>query len=157
MSNVVLINKLSSLIKPLVEKLNYDLYHIEYVNEEGENYLRVYIDNEEGISFKDCEAVSRPLSEILDIEDPITDQYYLEVSSPGMFRELFTEIHYNKYIGSRVLIQLSSLLDGNKKFEGILLGFNEKDVNIFIDGKEKQIPRDKILSISLNEEFEGGN
>lgn len=150
MSNQVLISRLFQLISPITERLGYELYHIEYVKEDGDYYLRIYIENENGIGLKDCEKVSREVSELLDVEDPITEQYYLEVSSPGIFRNLFTEDHYRRYQGYDVLVKCSQAIDGNKKFEGKLEGFDENKLLINIEGNVLEIPRDKIKSISLN-------
>lgn len=153
MSKDVLMNRLFHLISPITERLGYELYHIEYLKEDGDYYLRIYIENETGIGLKDCEKVSREVSEVLDVEDPITDQYYLEVSSPGVFRNLFTEEHYKRYQGYDVLIQSSSLINGKRKFEGILEGFDENNILINVNSEVLSIPRDKINSISLNGEL----
>lgn len=153
MSKDVLMNRLFHLISPITERLGYELYHIEYLKEDGDYYLRIYIEHENGIGLKDCEKVSREVSEVLDVEDPITDQYYLEVSSPGIFRNLFTEEHYKRYQGYDVLIQSSSLINGKRKFEGILEGFDENNILINVNSEVLSIPRDKINSISLNGEL----
>ena len=97
MKKDILIEKIEELVKPIISELLYELYYVEYIKENGEFYLRIYIDKEEGrISLDDCEAVSRRVSEILDVEDPIKDAYYLEVSSPGLNRGLYTEEHFKK-------------------------------------------------------------
>lgn len=153
MSKDVLMNRLFHLISPITERLGYELYHIEYLKEDGDYYLRIYIEHENGIGLKDCEKVSREVSEVLDVEDPITDQYYLEVSSPGVFRNLFTEEHYKRYQGYDVLIQSSSLINEKRKFEGILEGFDENNILINVNSEVLSIPRDKINSISLNGEL----
>lgn len=153
MSNEELISKLFQLISPITERLGYELYHIEYLKEDGDYFLRIYIDNENGIGLKDCEKVSREVSEVMDVEDPITDQYYLEVSSPGVFRDLFTEDHYRRYIGYDVLIKSSAPINGKRKFEGKLEGFDEKNIILNMDSEAVAISRDKIKSISLNGEL----
>ena len=149
MRNDTLLQKLQKIAQPIVEKNNCELYHLEYVKESGENYLRIYIDSSNGISLEDCEKTSRGISEILDVEDPITDSYCLEVSSPGIERILYDDNHLNKYIGQNVLVNLNSLYEGVKKLEGNLLGFSDVQIEIQYDGNNISIPRDKISVVSL--------
>lgn len=147
------IEKLFILIEPIVRDKGFELYHLEYVKEFGENYLRVYIDSPQGINLDDCESVSRPVSELLDVQDPISEAYYLEVSSPGIDRVLFTDKHMERYLGNKVLLKLEKLFEGKKQFEGILAGFDSDQVMLKIDDKEFNIPRDKVKSIRLNGEM----
>lgn len=150
MNKDTLIDKLMELVKPITEQLNYELYHLEYVKEDQDNYLRIYIEKEDGgISLTDCEKVSRAVSEILDVEDPISDPYYLEVSSPGINRILCADKHFERYIGSDVLVEISGLLNGKKKFEGELLGFSSEELKIKCQDEELSITRDKVSSVSL--------
>lgn len=148
-----LIEKLNELIAPIVQELNYELYHIEYIKENGEYYLRIYIDNDKGITLEDCEKVSRPVSDILDVKDPISDSYYLEVSSPGINRYLYNDNHLNKYQGYVVEVKLSKPLEGEKVFKGILKDHNDSEISLNINNEEKIIPRDKIKSINLQGEL----
>lgn len=149
----VLIEKVKDIIAPIVDGLGYELYHIEYVRENGEYYLRIYIDNEAGITLDDCEKVSRPISDKLDEKDPISDSYYLEVSSPGLNRYLYTDKHLNKYIDSEVAVKLIKPVDGKKLIKGNLAGFNESEVAIKINDEEIGVPKDKIKSINLEGEL----
>ena len=101
----------------------YELYNIEFVKEGKDWFLRVYVDMASGegyIGTEDCEKVSRFLSEKLDEEDPIEQNYYLEVSSPGMDRPLLTKAHYERYVGSEVEIRLYKGKDGTKNIQGVL-------------------------------------
>ncbi|SKA76470.1 ribosome maturation factor RimP [Clostridium sp. USBA 49] len=149
MNNELLMEKILKLVKPIVEEQNYELYHLEYVKEFGENYLRIYIDSPNGISLNDCEKVSRPVSDILDAADPIKESYYLEVSSPGINRILYNDAHLKKYINNLVDVKLSKIYNGKKRFEGILKNFNSNEIIISNDGIDIIIPRDKIKLISL--------
>ena len=153
MKKEMLIEKIEGLVKPITSELSYDLYHIEYVKENGDFYLRIYIDKpEDRISLNDCEAVSRRVSEILDIEDPIEEAYYLEVSSPGLNRGLYTEEHFKRFIGNEVLIRLTSSLNGTKSIKGILKQVNDK--SIIVEAEiEIEIPKDKIKSANLDGEI----
>ncbi|AGK97447.1 ribosome maturation factor RimP [Clostridium pasteurianum] len=154
MENENLINNLINLFKPIVMELGYEFYYLEFVKEDGENYLRVYIDNKNGIGLDDCEKVSRRISEILDGEDPIPDSYYLEVSSPGIFRTLFTDEHLNKYINSNISLNLNKLYEGKRKFEGKLIKFNSNNIIIDYKNIDLSIPRDIIDKIILKGELE---
>ncbi|MBU3098851.1 ribosome maturation factor RimP [Clostridium estertheticum] len=149
MRNDTLLQKLRKIALPIVEKNNCELYHLEYVKEAGENYLRIYIDSSSGISLEDCEKTSRGISEILDVEDPITDSYCLEVSSPGIERILYDDNHLKKYIGQNVLVNLKSLYEGTKKLEGDLVGFSDVQIEIQYDGNNIIIPKENISIVSL--------
>ena len=154
MSKDALIEKIEAFVKPIVSDLDYILYHIEYVKENGEFYLRIYIDKEDGrISLNDCEAVSRQVSDILDVEDPIKDPYYLEVSSPGVNRTLYTEEHFKKVIGSEVLIKLTGSINGMKNIKGFLKCVDINEVVVENNGEEVQIPKEKIKTANLEGEI----
>lgn len=153
MKKDALIEKIEELVKPVTSELSYDLYYVEYVKENGEFYLRIYIDKPEGrISLNDCEAVSRRVSDILDAEDPIEGAYYLEVSSPGLNRGLYKEEHFKKFIGNEVLIKLTSSINGTKSVKGILKDVNE-DYIVVDSETEFKIPKDKIKSANLDGEI----
>ena len=149
MRNDTLLQKLRKIALPIVEKNNCELYHLEYIKEAGENYLRIYIDSSSGISLEDCEKTSRGISEILDVEDPITDSYCLEVSSPGIERILYDDNHLKKYIGQNVLVNLKSLYERTKKLEGDLVGFSDVQIEIQYDGNNIIIPKENISIVSL--------
>lgn len=112
---------LLELIVPVVEATGYDLWGIEFrPHGRGQSLLRVYIDHEEGIGVDDCEKVSRELSRMLDVEDPIRGEYVLEVSSPGLNRRLFFIEQYHHFCNEEVQIKTHGLVDGRKNFKGIL-------------------------------------
>ncbi|MBV4418081.1 ribosome maturation factor RimP [Clostridium tyrobutyricum] len=149
-----LVDRLRKLINPIVTGLKYELYHLELVKEENENYLRIYIDNENSpISLDDCEKVSREVSAMLDEKDPISFPYYLEVSSPGIERKLYTDAHLKKYIGNMVTVNIEGLLNGKKRYEGELLNFNADDIYIKIEDNELVIPKNKIYDVCLKVNF----
>lgn len=150
MSSYSITEKLKDKIKAIVENNKFNLYHLEYIRENGQNILRAYIDSDNGVGLNDCVAISRGISDMLDIEDPITEEYNLEVSSPGVFRTLFTEEHYNKYIGYDVEVKLSALFEGKKKFQGKLLGFDDENITLEVDDKEVILPKSKISTTNLN-------
>lgn len=130
-------DKVENLIKKKINDLGYDLYDVEYAKE-GKNYfLRIFIDKESGIDLNDCETVNDAISDLLDDADYIKEQYYLEVSSPGIERVLRKDKHFEKSIGLEVEIKLFKKDDdGNKEYTGILEAYN-KD-NIIINENEKK-------------------
>lgn len=147
-----LIEKIYQLVRPVTDELQYELYHIEYVKENGEYYLRIYIDKDGGISLTDCEKVSRRVSDIMDEEDPIPVAYYLEVSSPGLNRGLYTEAHYVMQIGKEVLIRFKKSFEGKKNVKGILR--EVKEDSIVVEAEDLiTIPKDKIKSANLEGEI----
>ncbi|KEI01413.1 ribosome maturation factor RimP [Clostridium botulinum] len=152
-NNLINIDKINELVRPIVEGLNYELYYIEYVREQNENYLRIYIDSSKGINLEDCQKVSRKVSDMLDEKDPIEDGYYLEVSSPGIERVLHTDEHLHKYINNQIVIKLAKLFEGSREHQGKLLSFNDESVTIEKDNENISIPRDRIKKIILKGEF----
>ncbi|WBW94830.1 ribosome maturation factor RimP [Oceanirhabdus sp. W0125-5] len=147
------LNELRENVKTIVNNEGFELYHIEYVKENNEFYLRIYIDSESGVTINDCVDVTRKLSnDYLDVEDPIDEAYILEISSPGIERVLYTKEHYRRYINHEVKLSLSKLHCGKKKFEGVLKDFNDNEV--IIEGEDVwTIPNDKIKRIKLKGEF----
>ncbi|WP_294351799.1 ribosome maturation factor RimP [uncultured Clostridium sp.] len=152
MNKDALIEKIEVLVKPIADELGYEIYYVEYVKENGEFYLRIYIDKPEGISLNDCESLSRRVSDMLDVEDPIKDAYYLEVSSPGLNRGLFKDSHFERYIGREVFIKFNGSLSGMKNIKGILKAVNQED--IVVEGEtELVIPKTKIKNANLDGEI----
>ena len=128
-------NKLTALLEPAISGLGYELVGIEYLPTGKNSVLRIYIDSEQGILVDDCEIVSRQVSAVLDVEDPIRGAYTLEVSSPGLDRPLFTPEQYAAHVGQTVRVQLGRALDGRRKFKGELLEVTEQGL-VLTDGSE---------------------
>ena len=132
--------KVENLLKDKIGKIGYDLYDVEYTKE-GKNYfLRIYIDKPEGIDLKDCEKVNDEISDLLDEADYIKEQYFLEVSSPGIERILRKDKHLEQNKGNEIVIKLFKKDEaGNKEYQGILKDFNEEfielDENIQVERK----------------------
>lgn len=148
MKKDALIERIEELVLPITDDLGYELYHVEFVKENGENYLRIYIDNEDGITLTDCENVSRRVSEMLDIEDPISTSYYFEVSSPGINRNLYKEEHFNRFIGKEIFVRFTKTLNGRKNIKGILKSCN--DGFIEVDGEDLvKVELEKVKSANL--------
>lgn len=139
--------KVEQLVKDPIEKLGYSLYDVEYVKEGPEYYLRIYIDKESGIDLNDCEKVSNEINEILDKADYIKEQYYLEVSSPGIERILRKDKHLEQNISKNVEIKLFKKdNNGKKEYTGKLKAFNQEEIIIETD-KEIAIERKNIAQI----------
>ena len=139
--------KVEQLVKDPIEKLGYSLYDVEYVKEGPEYYLRIYIDKESGIDLNDCEKVSNEINEILDRADYIKEQYYLEVSSPGIERKLRKDKHLEQNISKNVEIKLFKKdNNGKKEYTGKLKAFNQEEIIIETD-KEIAIERKNIAQI----------
>lgn len=149
---VDLLENINQLVRPVAEELNYEIYHIEFVKEDGEDYLRIYIEKDGGVGLSDCEALSRRVSDIMDEVDPIKDPYFLEVSSPGLNRGLFTEDHYKRQIGKEIQVKLNKSLDGKKIIKGILKEVNEDSI-VLESENLITIPKDKIKSANLEGEI----
>lgn len=147
-----LLETIDQLVRPIAEELNYEIYHIEYVKENGEYYLRIYIDKDGGIALSDCEALSRRVSDVMDEKDPIKEAYFLEVSSPGLNRTLFTDDHFKKQIGKEIMVRFTKSLNGRKNIKGILKEVNDDSVIIETDDLIT-IPKDKIKSANLEGEI----
>ena len=145
---------IEEIVQPIVDAKNFEIVDIEYVKEAGEYYLRVYLDKEGGISLSDCEVVSRELSEILDKKDPIKDNYFLEVSSPGLDRPLKKDKDFERYKGRDVEITLYKPMNGSKQFEGELVGLTEdNNIKVIIDGEEVDFTRKEVALIRLAIKF----
>lgn len=118
-------DKIEALISPVVMDMGYELVGVEYVASGKHSILRVFIDSETGITLDDCEAVSRQLSSIFDVEDPIATQYNLEVSSPGIERPLFNIGHYQRFLGQDIKLRLVRPINGQRKFTGAIGSVSE--------------------------------
>src|SRR4051794_2033730 len=141
------------LAQPIIQELGLELVEIEFVKEGKNWFLRVYIDKENGVDIEDCGIVSERLSEKLDELDPITHNYFLEVSSPGAERPLKKKQDFEKTIGKNVYIKTFEPLNGEKQFEGVLVEFDGANVTVEIKVKTKKtlvtIPYEKIANARL--------
>lgn len=144
----------ADVLAEFLEKSGYELYNVEFIKEGKDWFLRVYIDRTDdaagGVSTDDCEKVSRFLSARMDELDPIEQNYYLEVSSPGMDRALLKESDYVRFAGRFVDVALYQGIDGKKTFFGKLVGIQEGNL-VIIDEKENRIelPMEKVAKTKL--------
>ncbi len=142
--------KTEQLLTPILDRLRFDLWDVEYVKEGADYYLRAYIDKEGGITIDDCVTVSRELSDLLDELDFIEDAYILEVSSPGLGRKLKKDKEFERSIGKSVDLKTYKPVDGAKEFTGILKAFDANTVTIEIDGIEQSFERKELANIKLS-------
>lgn len=142
------------LLEPILTENNFELYDVEYVKEGSNWYLRTFIDKEGGINVEDCELVSRALSDLLDKEDFIPDAYILEVSSPGLGRQLKRDKHFEYSIGEEVEIKLYKPINKQKEWVGILTAYNADNLIIQIDEQNQmEIARKDIAMVRLTFDF----
>ncbi len=127
------------ILKPFLTSKDLELYDLSFVKEGPHRYLRVFIDSDSGVSLEQCELVSKFLSEALDKKDPIKEQYFLEVSSPGIERILKTDRHFQKYVGSKIQVNLFTTLEGQKQIKGKLLTKGDEFLKILDDCSKKEI------------------
>lgn len=150
--------EIEELVKPIVEELTLELVEVEFVKEGRDWFLRVYVDTPEGnIDIDQCAQVSERLSEKLDEKDPISQNYYLEVSSPGAERPLKKEADYIQAIGQYVHIKTYEAIDGKKVFEGYLTSYTDEGAALDMLIKTRKvkllIPKEKIATARLAIDF----
>lgn len=147
-------NIVEDIVIPILDKEGLELVDIEYKGNRNRGILRVYIDKQSGINIDECAEVSRELSTLLDIHNPIPCSYTLEVSSPGLNRVLKKRTDYKKFIGNRIKIKTRNLFDRRKVFIGKILDFRDDLLNIEEDGGGiYNIPYESIEKANLEVEF----
>lgn len=146
--------QLQAMIAPAVTALGYELWGVEYHSHGRQPLLRVFIDSENGITVEDCAAASRQISAVLDVEDPISTEYTLEVSSPGMDRPLFTLDQFSRYIGEWVKAKLRAPFEGRRNFRGVLRGVEGDEVVLVVDDHEYLLPLELIEKANVVPRFE---
>ncbi|GIU16793.1 ribosome maturation factor RimP [Shewanella schlegeliana] len=145
--------KLVEMLKAPVEALGHQLWGLEYIQAGKHSILRLYIDNEKGIFIEDCAETSRQVSAVMDVEDPISTEYTLEVSSPGVDRPLFTAEQYKAYIGETVKVQLTMPVAGSRNLKGTVTGVDGQMLNLSVDGNELIVALDNIRKGNLIAKF----
>jgi ribosome maturation factor RimP len=145
--------QLEALLEPVVNALGCELWGLDYVAQGKKSVLRIYIEKEGGVLLEDCEQVSRQISATLDVEDPISSEYTLEVSSPGMDRPLFTLDQFNRYLGETVAIRLRVAFEGRRKFNGVLKGIEDDEIVLEVDNEEYLLPFELIDKANIVPRF----
>jgi len=133
-------DRIWALLAPTVEAMGFELWGLEHIPRGRRSLLRLYIDAESGVTVNDCAEVSRQVSGVLDVEDPIGGEYTLEVSSPGVDRLLFRPDQYPAYIGERIELRMRTPFEGRRRFNGALKGLEGEDVVVRIEDEEFSLP-----------------
>ncbi len=147
---------LCNLLEPGVNALGFEIIAVELTGPANSTVVRVYIDRPEGITVDDCARVSAQISAILDVEDPISGSFTLEVSSPGFDRPLCKVSHFEAVVGHRVKLQTRAQVSGRKRFTGTLTGVSDEFVSLDVDGERHQVSIDNILKARLVPDYKGG-
>lgn len=144
---------LEAMVIPVVEAMGCEFWGMEYLSQGRNATLRIFIEKEDGVQLEDCEKVSRQVSAVLDVEDPIAGEYTLEVSSPGMDRPLYTLAHYARFAGEKVELRLRVPFDGRRKFSGLIVGVEGDEVVVRVDNEEFLFTVDSIEKANIVPQF----
>jgi ribosome maturation factor RimP len=142
---------LSEIIAPAVAVEGYEFVGLEYLGQGKHSLLRIYIDTPQGITITDCEKVSRQVSAVLDVAEPITGEYTLEVSSPGLDRPFFTLEQMNRFVGKAIKIRLHIAQNGQKNFSGKLVAIEAENIILEIDNQRVVFPFAEVDKANLAE------
>jgi ribosome maturation factor RimP len=145
--------QLTELLQAPVVASGYELVGLEFIRAGAHSTLRIYIDHENGITVDDCADVSRQVSAVLDVEDPISVAYNLEVSSPGIDRPLFKAEHYEQFIGHEVNVVLKMAVENRRKWKGVIQSVDGETIVITIDGQNEQFALSNISKANLIPKF----
>lgn len=146
--------KVETLIRPVVERMGYELWGCEYHASGMHGILRIFIDREDGISLDDCVLISNQVSALLDVEDPIQASYDLEVSSPGMDRPLLSPEHYRRLTGGLIKLRLAVPVNGRRNVKGRLLGIEGEIVRVEVDSEVVELPYADIVTARVVPEWD---
>jgi len=146
-------DRLFEMLEPAVAALDFTLWGVEFVRAGKHSTLRVYIDHADGVSVDNCAAVSHQVSAILDVEDPISTEYFLEVSSPGMERPFFNASQYADYLGETAAVELTVAQQGKRKFKGVIAAVDGDYVEFNVDGEALKVAQSSIKKAHLVPQF----
>ncbi|MBA6225078.1 MULTISPECIES: ribosome maturation factor RimP [unclassified Colwellia] len=132
-------HKLTAMLRPAVEETGKELLGVEFHSAGNHSVLRIFIDHENGIDVDDCAEVSRQVGAMLDVEDPISSEYSLEVSSPGLDRPLFDKAHFEAVVDETVEVKISMPLNGRRKFKGKLVTVENDSLIVMVDNEEYEL------------------
>jgi ribosome maturation factor RimP len=141
--------ELANLIEPTIEQLGYELSDLELKLGGRDGIVRVFIDKPDGVDLSDCEIVSRQVSAILDVEDPLPGHYRLEVSSPGLDRKLTKPAHFQRFTGETIRVKLRFPVAGRRNFRGTLRSADDEKIEVEVDGEPHSLQIATIESARL--------
>lgn len=145
--------QLTDLLEPSVQAIGFELVGLEFIRAGEHSTLRVFIDHENGINVDGCAEVSRQISAVMDVEDPITVAYYLEVSSPGLERPLFKAAHYQQFIGHEVSLVLKMAMGNRRKWKGDIVAVEGELITLNVDGNDESFALSNISKANLVPKF----
>lgn len=143
--------KITQLVRPTIEALGFEYWGLLYQPNQGRAVLRIFIDKTAGVTVDECAQISRQISSVLDVENPIHSAYVLEVSSPGMDRLLFEPKHFKRYLNQAITIKLHEPIDGRRNFSGQLLNFSTEGlIELEQEGKIYVLPFNQVHKAQVN-------
>ena len=146
------VKKIEEIITPYADELGLEIWDVRYAKEGSEWYLRIFIDKDGGVSIDDCVDLTHAISKPLDEADPISQSYMLEVASPGVERELTRKEHFEKYIGSPVMLRTIRAIDGVRDFKGTLKAFENNQITVVLpDEKELVLEKKETAFVKLDD------
>ena len=149
-------NQVETLLEPIINELGYELYDVIYEKEGKDYYLRIFIDQENGIGIEDCEKVNEAIDNLLDEKDLIAGSYFLEVSSPGLERLLRKEKHFRKNIGKEIMVKLYRPMNQKREFTGILKSFKDNKIALEMGKEIVEFELKDTVCVNAVFNFEGG-
>lgn len=146
------VEAVAELVQPIIEDMGLSLWDVRFVKEGANWYLRIFIDKDSGVSIDDCENVTRAIDQPLDELDPIEQNYFLEVSSPGIERELIKPEHFDAFLGAPVMLRLIRPDEkGERDIRGVLTAHDRESVTVMLDGQERVIKKKDTVYIKLDD------
>lgn len=143
------VESLIAMLAPAVEAVGFELWGLEFFQQGRHSVVRLFIDGPDGVGVDDCARVSHQVSGVLDVEDPITGEYTLEVSSPGWDRPIFSLPQFGRFIGSEVSVRLASPLNGRRRYRGVVQRVTDAEVELMVEGAAVLIPYAAIDKANL--------
>lgn len=146
------VQRVEEIVKPFADELGLEIWDVRFAKEGSDWYLRIFIDKDGGISIDDCVDLTHAITKPLDDEDPISQSYMLEVSSPGVERELTRDEHFEKFVGSPVMLRLIRAVDGVRDYNGIMTSYQDKKITIKLqDDKEVTFDKKETTYVKLDD------
>lgn len=146
------VERIADIIKPFADELGLDIWDVRFVKEGSQWYLRVFIDKDGGVSVDDCVNLTRAVTKSLDEADPIKQSYMLEVSSPGIERELVKDEHFEKFVGSSIILRTIRPIDNVRDFTGKMTDYQNGEITLVLqDSKEIKVNKKDSSFVKLDD------
>lgn len=146
------VSRVQEIVEPFAKELGLDIWDVRFVKEGTDWYLRIFIDKEGGVSIDDCVDLTHAITKPLDEADPISQSYLLEVSSPGIERELITDAHFEKYVGANVMMRLIRPIEKVRDFNGKMISYENGDITVeLVDGDVIKVNKKETSYVKLDD------